>query len=137
MGFGFGGEFGRGFDLLFSIFPILFICMFLLIFGIIIVTIARGMKQYRKNKASPVLTVEATISDKRTDVSMGSSSHHHGAGVHHSSHRGTSYYYATFQVESGDRMELAVSGQEYGLLAPGDRGRLTFQGTRYLGFVRQ
>ena len=46
-------------------------------------------------------------------------------------------YYATFQVESGDRMELSMTGTEYGLLAEGDRGKLTFQGTRYLGFERQ
>ena len=43
----------------------------------------------------------------------------------------------TFQVDSGDRMEFSVSGQEYGLLAEGDRGKLTFQGTRYLGFERE
>lgn len=46
-------------------------------------------------------------------------------------------YYVTFQVDSGDRMEFSVSGQEYGLLAEGDRGKLTFQGTRYLGFERE
>ena len=34
-------------------------------------------------------------------------------------------------------MELHVSGFEYGQLAEGDRGQLSFQGTRYLGFVRQ
>ena len=45
-------------------------------------------------------------------------------------------YYVTFQVESGDRMELSVSGPEYGMLAEGDRGELTFQGTRYLSFER-
>ena len=44
-------------------------------------------------------------------------------------------YYVTFQVESGDRMEFSVSGREYGLLVEGDTGRLTFQGTRYLGFT--
>ena len=43
-------------------------------------------------------------------------------------------YYVTFQVESGDRMEFSVSGPEYGMLAEGDRGKLTFQGTRYLSF---
>ena len=46
------------------------------------------------------------------------------------------YYYATFQVESGDRMELEVPDMEYGLLVEGDRGRLTFQGTRFQGFRR-
>ena len=40
----------------------------------------------------------------------------------------------TFQVESGDRMELRVSRSEYGLLAERNQGNLSFQGTRYLGF---
>ena len=42
----------------------------------------------------------------------------------------------SFQVDSGDRMELSVAGTEYGMLVEGDRGELSFQGTRYLGFVR-
>jgi hypothetical protein len=42
----------------------------------------------------------------------------------------------TFQVDSGDRMELSVSGSEYGMLVDGDRGKLSFQGTRYLSFER-
>ena len=46
-------------------------------------------------------------------------------------------YYVTFQVESGDRIELRLSGTEYGQLAEGDTGRLSFQGTRYLGFERK
>ena len=41
-----------------------------------------------------------------------------------------------FQVESGDRMELTVSGSDYGYLVEGDHGKLTFQGTRFLGFER-
>ena len=39
-------------------------------------------------------------------------------------------------MESGDRMELEMAGSEYGLLVEGDNGKLTFQGTRYLGFER-
>ncbi len=46
-------------------------------------------------------------------------------------------YFVTFQVDSGDRMELPVGGYEFGMLAEGDRGKLSFQGTRYLGFQRQ
>ena len=52
----------------------------------------------------------------------------------HISHSTT--YYVTFQVESGDRMEMLVSGMEYGMLVEGDYGKLTFQGTRYLDFVK-
>ena len=33
-------------------------------------------------------------------------------------------------------MELSVKSSEYGMLAEGDSGRLTFQGTRFLGFER-
>ena len=46
-------------------------------------------------------------------------------------------YYVTFQVESNDRMEFEVSGTEYGMLAGGDSGELTFQGTQYLNFRRE
>lgn len=42
----------------------------------------------------------------------------------------------TFEVESGDRMEFAVRGQDYGMLVEGDTGRLGFQGTRFLDFER-
>lgn len=42
----------------------------------------------------------------------------------------------TFQVESGDRMEFSVIGSEYGMLAEGDCGKLSLQGTRYLSFER-
>mgnify|MGYP000951229907 FL=1 len=46
-------------------------------------------------------------------------------------------YYVTFQVESGDRIELIVPDDEFGMLVEGDTGRLTFQGTRYKGFERE
>lgn len=117
MGFGFG----------FGMFGVLFTLMFILVFGIIIVTIVRGIGQWNKNNNSPRLTVPATVVSKRTNVSH----HHHDHHTHHS----TSYY-VTFQVDSGDRMELHMSGQEYGMLVEGDKGNLSFQGTRYLGFER-
>jgi Uncharacterized protein conserved in bacteria (DUF2199)/Protein of unknown function (DUF2500) len=37
---------------------------------------------------------------------------------------------------TGDRREFSISGNEYGMLAEGDEGRLTYQGTRYRGFER-
>lgn len=79
------------------------------------------------------MTVPATIVAKRANVSH---HRHGGANEFHHHHTSTSYY-VTFQVESGDRMELHVAGTEYGLLIEGDSGKLTFQGTRYLGFERQ
>ena len=46
-------------------------------------------------------------------------------------------YYVTFEVASGDDMELEVSGNEYGMLVEEDKGDLSFKGTRYLGFERK
>ena len=114
---------------LFEIFPVIFTIMFLLVFGIILLNLFKGVAQWNKNNHSPRLTVDAAVVAKRTNVSR----HRSGSsGMHHTS----TTYYVTFQVESGDRMELHVAGAEYGLLVEGDRGRLTFQGTRYLGFQR-
>ena len=127
-GFGFDG-FGFGF----SIFSIIWVVTFLLVFGIILFALITGIRQWNKNNHSPRLTVPATVVSKRTNVSH----HHHNHGTGHGGHMSTSTsYYVTFQVASGDRMELHMAGHEYGLLVEGDRGNLTFQGTRYLGFQR-
>ena len=106
--------------------------MFCLVFGMFIFTFVRIIGQWNKNNNSPRLTVLATVVAKRTNVSR---HHHNEANGHHHSSTSTTYY-VTFQVESGDRMELRMTGQEYGMLVEGDEGRLTFQGTRYLGFER-
>ncbi|MBR2895038.1 MAG: DUF2500 domain-containing protein [Oscillospiraceae bacterium] len=114
-------------------FHIIFFLMFFIIFGIFIVTIVRGIAEWNKNNHSPRITVDATVVTKRTNVSR----HHHHHGTGHMGHTTTSTtYYVTFQVESGDRMELRMSGDEYGMIAEGDVGKLTFQGTRFLSFER-
>lgn len=115
-------------SMMFTIVPIFITVIFVLVVGGIILTVVRGIGTWSKNNASPRLTVSAQVVTKRTQVSH----HHHQDSMSHTS----TAYYATFQVESGDRMELPLSGSEYGMLAEGDQGSLTFQGTRYLGFER-
>ena len=123
---------GLGFGLGFNLFGVMFTIMFVLVIGMFLVTAVKGISQWNKNNHSPRLTVPATVVAKRTNVTR---HHHGGANGHHHHHASTSYY-VTFQVESGDRMELHVAGTEYALLIEGDSGNLTFQGTRYLGFER-
>ena len=123
-----------GFGFRFGLFQIMFSLVFFLVIGTFIVIAVKGIREWNKNNHSPRLTVPATVVAKRTNVSH----HHHnhgGTGMHHTTHSTT--YYGTFQVESGDRMELHVAGHEFGMLIEGDRGNLSFQGTRYLGFERQ
>lgn len=122
------------FGLFNSMFPVLFGLFFVIITGVFIFFFFCGIKTWIHNNRSPRLSVPARVAAKRTNVSH---HHHHHAGVGNGVHMSTSTsYYATFEVESGDRMEFHLSGQEYGLLAEGDTGVLSFQGTRYLSFDR-
>ena len=115
-----------------SAFDVLFFLAFFAILAMVVISMLRSLRQWNKNNHSPRLTVPATVVTKRSSTSH--STHHAGNGAMHTS-TSTSYY-ATFEVESGDRMELHISGTEYGMLAEGDYGTLTFQGTRYLSFER-
>jgi len=119
-GFGVGG------------FTTFFTIIFMFIIGVFIFTFIKGISQWDKNNHSPVLTVDVKIVAKRMDVSH--HHHHTGDGTMHTST--STDYYVTFQVESGDRLEFCVSGYDYGMMAEGDAGRLTFQGTRFKGFER-
>jgi len=129
MGFGYS-SFGAGF----GAFGVLFTLMFVLILGVFIVILVKGISTWNRNNHAPRLTVNASVVSKRTDVSRHSHAHAHGAHTHHHS---STWYYATFQVDSGDRIEFSVSGPEFGMLAEGDQGSLSFQGTRYLSFERR
>ena len=128
MGFGFGFDAGFGFAqvFIFAVFAVIIVSF--------IVVAVKGIGTWHKNNNSPRLTVNAAVVSKRQNTTV---HHHHDSntgGMHSSS---STTYYATFQFDSGDRLELRVSGREYGLLAEGDVGELTFQGTRYLGFARR
>lgn len=110
-----------GFEIMFFAFYFLFIAVFIFI-------IVQMISGWHKNNKAPRLSVDATVVSKQTHT------HHH----HHDHHHSTTHSYSvTFQVESGDRMELTVPRTEYGLLAEGDFGVLSFQGTRFLGFERK
>ena len=119
---------------MFLIGPGLFRIMFFLVFGLvfvtIIVTLVQNLFRWNKNNQSPRLTVPVTAVSKRIEGNP------YRTGELHTG-RGDMLYYVTFQVESGDRMELQLSGSQYGLIVEGDRGTLTFQGTRFLNFERQ
>ncbi len=130
----YGMDFGMGFGM----FGVAFMIMFVLVAGMILVTIVRRIGQWNKNNQSPRLIVDAAVVTKRTAVSY----HQHGnagdvTGAHGYHTSSATSYFVTFQVESGDRMEFHVTGNEYGMLVEGDSGKLSFQGTRYLGFERR
>lgn len=99
---------------------------------IIIAVIVRILKQKKRDDNSPRLSVKATVITKRMSVHT-----YRQADASDMMQSTNTSYFVTFQVESGDRIELMVEGGEYGMLVEGDEGILTFQGSRYLGFARQ
>ena len=112
-----------------NLFPILFMLMFCLVFVLVIATVIKGVAQWNKNNHSPRLIVDALVVTKRSEMIRRRNT---TTNLHHTS----TLYYVTFQVESGDRFELRVEGSEYGMMVEGDKGKLTFQGTRFLDFTR-
>jgi len=122
---------------MFSIVPVIVVLGFIFVIGMIIVQGLKGGAQWARNNNSLVLTVVAKVVAKRTDIRNNSHighANHVAPAMHH--HHSTTRYFATFEFESGDRLELGLSDKEFGLLAEGDVGKLTFQGTRYQGFTR-
>ncbi len=109
--------------------PGFFFAITAIVVATFVVIFVKGIREWNHNNHSPVLTVPAKVVAKREHRS------HNSAAGDDIVHTSTSYY-ATFEVESGDRMELSLSGREYGLLAQGDVGKLTFQGSRYHRFER-
>jgi hypothetical protein len=112
-------------------FMIVFFIIFALIIGTFLVVIIKGVSTWNKNNHSPRLKVPAKVIGRREDVRGHRSNHN---DIHRNST--STYYYVTFEFESGDRSEFAVTGQQYGLLVQGDEGELEFQGTRYHNFYR-
>lgn len=102
----------------------IFVVIWLVLF---IYIIAKNIGQFIENENSPLLTVSATIVDKRRRTH-----HHHHSNGHHVSHS----YLVTFETQDGELLELRVKRYEYNELEVGDRGMLTHQGTRYKGFER-
>ena len=119
----------------------LFEFLFFLIFAVAVCFIGyqlvRGILQWHRNNQSPRLTETATVVTKRSSVS----SHQTPmagdvTGAHGYSTTTSTSYYVTFETANGARMELHVPEKIFGYLAEGDRGQLSYQGTRFLDFER-
>ncbi|WP_339302822.1 DUF2500 domain-containing protein [Paenibacillus sp. FSL R5-0519] len=99
--------------------------VFLIVAGVIVYAIISGVRTWSSNNAAALLTLHSAVVAKRTEVSGGSGDS-----------SATTRYYVTFEFDNGERIELIVGGNHYGMLAEHDRGMLTYQGTRFKHFER-
>jgi hypothetical protein len=115
------------FDFAGTVVPIFLVVMI----GIVAVSVGKGLVQWSRNNNSPMLTAPAQIVSKRTEIRQQQLQDEGGSS------RTSTTYYLTYELGDGARMEFKVDGNEYGMSAEGDRGLLSYQGTRYHGFRRQ
>ena len=113
-------------------FDIFFIVFFSFVGAVILFMAVRGIIRWKKNKHISRLTVDATVAVKRMKVTQ--QHHHTGLDVRVSSRVA---YYVTFRAKDGDKIELLLTASEFNELTEGDFGKLTFQGTTYLGFKKR
>ena len=93
--------------------------VFIGVITVFVVIVVKLVRNSSNNNKSPILMADATVVGKRANI-----------------HNDHTWYYITYQVENGYRMEFNVIDTEFGIIAEGDRGKLTFQNDRYLGFER-
>ncbi len=110
------------FNMMSTMVPFMTMGVFVLVIIVFITIIATNMKRNSYNNRQPRITTDAKIISKRTHV------------------RGNDHYYTdyfiTFEFESGDRSEMQVGEDQYGILVEGDDGKLSFQGRRFLSYLR-
>ncbi len=105
----------------FFVIPLFLIVVWVIVFFIMFKKGRAAVKEKRSNDKSPVEYLSCKVVAKRTRVSGDNA---------------RTDYYATFEDDYGNRLELKMTGEQYGLLVEGDEGTLEHQGTRYLSFRR-
>lgn len=107
--------------------------LFVVVVGIIAVSVGRGLLQWGRNNKQPVLTVDSRIVSKRTEINQ---RHTHEPNDQMTSHTNT-VYYITFEVESGDRMEFPSAENSSDYARKGIREGLRFKapGSKVLSAV--
>jgi hypothetical protein len=111
-------------EILFVLVPLFIIGVFL----VILFAMGKGIAEWIDNNRRPIESVPARVVAKRTETS-GNVSGNSGGMV-------STWYYATFEFDDGERREFSIRGRDFGQLAERDQGLLTFQGTRFHGFER-
>jgi Protein of unknown function (DUF2500) len=112
------------FKIIAFVFPILFIFVFAGIF----LTLLKVLKQWNFNNKQPKITVSAKLRTKATKVIEQKRNQYIMPSP-------TSYL-LTFEVVSGESIELSVDGLTYGKFNENEIGILTYQGNRFIHFER-
>ena len=112
---------------------ILFAVLFLIVSGGIAAIIVTGIVRKKRNDHAAQTTVDASVLEKHTTVQR-----HPVAGDTTGAHGYTRFTsrHVTFLTADRAQRTFDVDETVYDALTEGDRGQRTYQGTRFVGFVR-
>ncbi len=112
---------------------ILFVVLFVIVSGGIAAIIVTGIVRKKRNDRAAQTTVDASVLEKHTTVQR-----HPVAGDTTGAHGYTRFTsrHVTFLTADDAQQTFDVDETVYDALTEGDRGQLTYQGTRFVGFVR-
>lgn len=113
-------------NLMYNMVPFVVFTVFAIVVMVFMTSLVKGLGLFFRNNSKPQVSMPARIVGKRAHV-WGSS----GSLAAHTS------YYATFEFENGERIEMPVKEQFLGVHTEGDTGMLTHQGTRFCSFERE
>ena len=104
----------------------------LLVFGSAAYHFLGRQKESRANDAQPIRDVEATVQGKRTDVLQQPKDINPKVATNPTTRR-----FVSFQCQDGQAREFEVTLEQDSLIAPGTRGALRYQGTRFRRFEKK
>ncbi|MCR8636584.1 DUF2500 domain-containing protein [Paenibacillus radicis (ex Xue et al. 2023)] len=128
-----GPSMGGGFEVMFTIVPILIVIGFV----IVIVGIITNGARYFKNAKAPRQSVFARVVAKRMEVRNHTSHHSNSNGGMHPVNSSRTYYYITLEFDNGERKEYLDVKSLFGLVVEGDEGYAAVQGDWIVAFERE
>jgi len=141
-GWGFAGMFGMmGIGM--AVFVVLFFVLFFAIIGVFIWRVAGVGRAKAQRAAAPEVQAQARVVDKRLETlspgtagpaELGSS---YVVQVPMGDNTAWQLYKITFEQPGGERFELSVPADQYGLIVEGDSGTVTMKGADLLSFTRE
>ena len=131
--------FNNSFSELYSARPWFVILISTILIITLLINLFKKVRQWNYNNGQPVLTFDAVVVSKKIDVTRGirKTVHNKDTDTALSRYAQTVKYYVTFQVENGECITFRVKLKDYNRLIERSLGKITYQGTRYLRFVKR
>jgi hypothetical protein len=111
--------------------PILIGLIFAAILGTAGYQLFKKARESSRNDALPVTAVHATVSATRTNTIAQPAELNPKYKIDP-----VTKFFVTFRLSEGRTVEFELSSQQLAPLTEGQQGKLTYQGTRYLGFEK-